>query len=233
MTHLQNIALSKAKTLFTKHRAEGFHPSEVSEDPFCLRKDFLKRNLGSEHALQSYMIFNIGHILHDEYRRLYFEDVVYDAEIPISYNTKDGHLVVGSIDGKVRIHDVEYIFELKTMNPDGFNYLRNAKSNHVNQVHFYMKACGLTDAVICYINKSTGELKEFYIEFDESRMELLEDMLDALNTSRQSNELPSCHSSCTGSSRMRKLCPFSGICFRANNLTELQRLFNETPDLPL
>lgn len=60
----------------------------------------------------------------------------------------------------------KFIFEFKTMNAKEWEELREPKGEHVTQVHPYMFAKGILQAIIVYENKNTQELKQFIRRFD-------------------------------------------------------------------
>ena len=58
------------------------------------------------------------------------------------------------------------VFEFKTMNTDEWDKLRAPLPGHVTQVHPYMFAKGILQAIILYENKNNQDTKQYNIRFD-------------------------------------------------------------------
>ena len=76
--------------------------------------------------------------------------------------------IVGHCDGIVLLDEEKYVFEIKTINPDAFDKLKKPLPANYFQVNIYMHLTDIPRAVILYINKSNGRLKEFHLERDDS-----------------------------------------------------------------
>jgi len=74
--------------------------------------------------------------------------------------------LVGSCDGFTKIFKKRAVLEIKTIKPESFRSLKKPLPAHYHQVNVYMHLSKLQHAVVLYINKSTGELKEFLVERD-------------------------------------------------------------------
>jgi len=74
--------------------------------------------------------------------------------------------LVGSVDGFTKIGRRRAVVEVKTINPDGFKSAKQPLPAHYYQVNLYMHMSKTSKAVVLYINKSSGELKEFIVEKD-------------------------------------------------------------------
>lgn len=61
----------------------------------------------------------------------------------------------GHCDGKILLGDEPAVFEFKTMSHTQYDKLIRPKPSHVIQVHAYMHALGLTNALIVYQNKGS------------------------------------------------------------------------------
>lgn len=200
-------------------REDGLHPSSISRDPYCLRRHWFERNEPIQHTIDTQLIFDIGHVVHDLYQEKYLKDVIHSCETRICFY-HNGTKIVGAIDGLLSFNGEDHIVELKSMDPGGWEMLRYAKQSHINQVHFYMFALKITKAIIGYINKSNGQLKEFIIEYDERLMQSLLRLVESIAEVDLTNDLPLPHKSCTPKSTMRQWCPYKDVCFGRLNEKE-------------
>ena len=105
-----------------------------------------------------------------------------DIEFEISYNGKDGTLLLGGFcDGLVKWKDEEYVLELKTSNNEAFEYRRNLgkpKAGHVEQLLLYMKALKRTKGIVLYENKNTHELLAFPVYINDTYIEWVTNSFD-------------------------------------------------------
>jgi len=90
---------------------------------------------------------------------------------------------------------------------------RRPKAAHVNQMQLYMYAEQLTKGHLVYINKETGDVKEWIIDYDKKLVLSLFDLIVEIDDAERKDELPLAHKKCTPSSVMRSQCPFSERCF--------------------
>lgn len=151
-----------------KHEGEFFHPSRLGA---CMRQVFMSHfceeaeDKTGDTLLREWMIFETG-----TYLGVFFQNLCERAgclvkrEAPI----KNPKLrIIGHADGIVKIRDVTYVLELKTINERGYATTNSPKPDHIRQVHAYMRGLKIYKTIIIYINKNTGQLKEFVIDFDE------------------------------------------------------------------
>lgn len=75
--------------------------------------------------------------------------------------------LVGHADGVTKLMKKKAILEVKTINPDGFKKLKQPLPAHYYQVNVYMHLSKLQHAVVFYVNKSSGELAEFVVDYDQ------------------------------------------------------------------
>jgi len=83
-----------------------------------------------------------------------------------------GHKIEGHIDGKVWIGGKAYLLELKTMSDWAYrDFVRYdvLDYSYVIQTLAYMEGTGLHTAIVIGVNKNTGEMKEFFIDFEASK----------------------------------------------------------------
>jgi len=134
------------------------------------------------------------------------------------------HDIVGSYDGVVLYNAVERILEMKTKDVWAFEKCTEPHARHVIQTQVYMWGSGIHEAVIVYINKNSGELKEFLVEFDKSVINGIIQNIGVVHQALVDEELP--NGRCGGPRDKRaKSCPFKGLCFKGtDSIKELQKL---------
>jgi hypothetical protein len=86
------------------------------------------------------------------------ERIIY-KEKPIENEVFTGH-----IDGYLQKEKA--IFELKTVSPFKYNKINEPVESHIIQTHLYMQMMNVKKTRIVYLNRDTGEFKEFEIKFN-------------------------------------------------------------------
>lgn len=133
--------------------------------------------------------------------------------------------LIGSFDGIV-LYDgvVERILEMKTKDVYAWAKMTEPHAKHVIQSNVYMWGTGLTEGVICYINKNSGEMKEFLVKFDQELIDGIKKNIGLVMQALKKDELPN---GVCGSSRepRAKECPYRKICFKGeDNIEKLKEL---------
>ena len=138
-----------------------------------------------------------------------------------------GFDVVGSYDGIALYNGVERILELKTKDAFAWPKVSEPMSDHVIQAQVYMWGTGIHEAVICYINKNSGEMKEFLIPFDPDVIDRFKKNIERVYNSIEKGQAP--NGPCSHHKEKRaKECPFRDVCFQGiDDLGELAKLEQE------
>lgn len=173
------------------------------------------------------------------------ETIITYKEVPIHGKLEgcDGALE-GRSDGLVILNNEWFVFEFKTINSNGFNFLRTAMKKHVQQGRIYIEAIrrnmirGLPPGISCpypkgiiflYFCKDTSEYKEFLISHDEEssirelkRPQIIEQAL-------REKALPPRHEDCTQRSKGKaKNCACSKLCFSEFSFNQLEKIGKKT-----
>jgi len=84
----------------------------------------------------------------------------------IIYREKEveNEIFTGHIDGFLQKEKA--IFELKTISPWKWGKITEPLESHIIQTHIYMELMGVKKTRIVYLNRDTGEFKEFEIPFN-------------------------------------------------------------------
>jgi CRISPR-associated exonuclease Cas4 len=191
---VHNLALRKkhvirdaelAMMAFRKRRDEFNHGEEIEGDYFhpsaigkCLRMLWLHELKFDPRAkaaptvdeVREYLVFEIGTYLH-----ILMQNLISRAGLlvkrEVAIQNKELR-TLGHADGIVKIHGQRYVLEIKTINTNSFAMLgKNPKPEHIAQVVMYMAALAEKKALILYVDKNTGQLKEFYVPFSQSYYE--------------------------------------------------------------
>ncbi len=71
---------------------------------------------------------------------------------------------IGHFDGVTKIDDEDVLVEIKTLSKYALKYL--PKTLHIEQMHAYMAALGISHGVLLYVFRENGEVHPYDIEFD-------------------------------------------------------------------
>ena len=193
---MKNIVLAHIKEANEKNRkergsyfyaSEGYLPHNP-KDSVCARQLGYKI-LGykpTEKRDDMYPIFAIGDLLHDFIQRIFVKEklatqvedftIMYDDDGKYYWIRRDDNKILikepveihGRLDLKFKVdHTARFIADIKTISEKGFDYLHKPKEGHYAQLQIYLHHTLYKQGFILYINKSSGEMKEFMIEYDE------------------------------------------------------------------
>lgn len=104
----------------------------------------------------------MGTFIHDGFVAWYSKKIgmrIQDREKEIENDTFTGH-----IDGY--IPKERAIFELKTVNGYKFGAIDDVLQEHLAQINVYMHIMGVDMAHYVYLNRDTGEYKQFYLQYN-------------------------------------------------------------------
>jgi CRISPR/Cas system-associated exonuclease Cas4 (RecB family) len=120
--------------------------------------------------------------------------------------------IVGAYDGLVVYNGVERILEMKTKDVWAWDKMDAPHESHVIQANWYMKGTGVKEAVVAYINKNSGLMKEYLVKFDQKVIDHGLRNIDAVRAALEDEELPN---GVCGSPREKKAkeCAYSDLCF--------------------
>ena len=143
--------------------------------------------------------------------------------------------IVGAYDGIVYYNGIERILEMKTKDVFAWGNMERPHDEHIIQANVYMWGTGIKEAVIVYINKNSGELKEFIVRFDQEIIDRGLQNIEAVHKALEEDELPN---GLCGSPREKraKECPYSDLCFNGEEKISVQKEIekaNQEKRLPL
>ena len=185
------------------YASEGYLPD--SSDSVCPRQLAYKIS-GYPEAVREemYPIFAIGDLLHNFIQNIFVKEklatqieefsIIYDDDGKHFWIRKDANKIIivdpveihGRLDLKFTIDKTKFIADIKSINEKAWSYLNNKpKESHYSQMQLYLhhlKKEGITQGFLLYINKSTGDMKEFLLQYDEEYVFKLLDNYKRLST---------------------------------------------------
>lgn len=195
-------------------RAGAFHPSQLYQ---CERRqvfDYYDVPRLKEYNPQLQNIFNDGTWRHARWQIMLLQaGVLSSVEVGVAM---EEYRLTGSMDGVSDFGEDVWMFELKGTSQ--FSTVKNhgALPAHIKQVHGYLLASGLDQAVVVYEDKSTQNWLEVEVHRDESTIDEIVGILASLNVAIEHDELPEVLDEC----KVRKgstftKCPYSHVCLSA------------------
>lgn len=198
----------------SKSRAGAFHPSQLYQ---CKRAQSYgyydaPTQISYDPVLQN--LFNDGHFRHLRWQIMLLEaEILTDVEVAIHVPELR---LEGSIDGVNQ--DEGWMFELKGTSQYKMVQSKGAMPAHIKQVHAYLLASGLDEAVIVYEDKSNQQWHELAIHRDPKTIDEIYEILSELNDGVNKGKLPERLEECEAQSGTTfNSCPYSSICHRVND----------------
>lgn len=210
-------------------KGEFFHPSALGQ---CLRKVYFDvRNAPQDtpvgnvtqrgdEFLRSHMTFETGTYIHVIVQNLCGEaGILVEREVAIQDSKRR---ILGHCDAHLKIKGVHYALEVKSINIAGFSKKTVPDHAHKAQVHAYMRSLDLHWAIILYVNKDTGLMKEFVIEFDSAFYE--EAVKARIETffSRLKRDVAPKREGDNPSMFPCRYCPYTRVCFETGYIERWQ-----------
>jgi hypothetical protein len=122
---------------------------------------------------------------------------------------------LGFVDAIIKINDVLYVVEIKSINREGFGKLNKPHEEHILQAKMYMLILKIDKAIIFYENKDTQDLKEFYVELNSEFENWFNEKMNRILNYFNKNEIPAriCATEVDG---RYQWCPYVKYCFQDN-----------------
>jgi len=135
--------------------------------------------------------------------------------------------IVGRYDGIILKGGDEFVLELKSKDTFAWANLLEPDESHVLQSNFYMWGTGIHKAIIAYVDKNSGKLKEFEVQFNQKLIDRALRDVTAVRKALEAGELPL--GPC-GSPRQKraKECAYKRTCFMGEeNIEKLRNRLRE------
>lgn len=162
-----------------------------------------------------YPVFALGDLYHDFIQKIFVREgiatqieectIMYDDDGKWYWLRQDKNKIIikenveihGRLDIKFSIERSKFIADIKTISERAWNFMNSKpKEPHYAQLQLYLyhfREEKIDKGFILYINKSSGEMKEFLIQYDPEYVSMTLDNYKRLNEYIQSKGLPPRH----------------------------------------
>lgn len=208
-----------------------YYPSEIGG---CLRKTWYSYKFPKETDVKLSRVFEAGNMLHEFVAEVIKSEKnknveLLQSEMPIKINTKD-FVISGRIDNLVllKVCDVngnvceddvngckEILLEVKST-----KFLpKECKKEHEMQLQLYMRATGVEEGIVLYIQKDNLETKWFNIKLDVIEGEKIIERFEKIHESLISGKIPIAEAKMSAETKwMCDYCPWKVECDKVGNL---------------
>lgn len=204
------------KFYLEKQKDRDQHHFYVTDAGKCPRQIFFKFKKAPKEEMEARILrmFDHGDYIHRLILNALFSiGVVRAAEINIPVQ----EIISGRADAIISLDDGNlYVLDIKSINSMFFKNLEQPKEENINQIQFYLHFFKIQKGILLYVNKDTQELKEFLVEYDSKKVELLLTELLNLKTKIDSNIIPSRIPNWPKDWQCQ-YCQFRGICSMAGS----------------
>jgi len=157
-------------------------------------------------------IFEHGENIHRAiFNVLYRLKLGVTTEIPIPAQ----EIVSGRADAILCFNNENYVLDIKSINSYIFKNMQAPKEENVYQVQLYMHFFGIKKAILLYVDKDQQDMKEFFVDYDESLCKGLLDKFYALKEDIEQNKIPA-RLADYGRNWQCNYCQYKDICKMAN-----------------
>ena len=204
-----------------KSRSGAFHPSQLYQCPRAQVYGYYDAPTIKEFNPQLQNLFNDGHFRHLRWQIMLLEaGLLTDIEVPVAIPQLR---LEGSMDGVNT--DEGWMFELKGTSQFRKIQTSGALDAHIKQIHAYLLASELDEAVIVYECKSTQQWSETQVKKDPKIIEEIKTILGGLNSAVEKGKfpkrLPECENK-TGATY--NSCSYASICHGCNKPADIATL---------
>ena len=106
-------------------------------------------------------------------------------------NIPPQEIVSGRADAIISDGKTQYILDIKSMNGMIFKNLVQPKEENINQLQLYLHFFKVPKGILLYVNKDTQELKEFLVDYNQTRAQNLLKQLSNLKSKIDTGIIPS------------------------------------------
>lgn len=170
-----------------------YYPSEIAG---CMRKTYFSYKNPKQNDVKLARIFEAGNMLHEFITEVLKSEKnkeveLIRSELPIEIKGKD-FIISGRIDNLVLVKMCEdneckqVLVEVKSI-----KFLpKEYKKEHEVQLQLYMKALGVHEGVLLYIQKDNLETRTFDIKYNKKMSEEIIERFGELHKSLNNNKMP-------------------------------------------
>lgn len=158
-----------------EEKTEYIRASEIGNCPLAttLRLKGYEPTIEDEKLL----IFEVGNAVHLNFQNVLEEEL---EDVEKEFTDEELH-IKGHIDGRYK----DYVIEFKSISPYALKKADLPYKHHIEQVHMYMHLTGLKKAIIVYVDKSSGNIIEYEVEFDSEIFLNLIEKIEKIKTLKE------------------------------------------------
>ncbi|MCX6721287.1 MAG: Dna2/Cas4 domain-containing protein [Candidatus Staskawiczbacteria bacterium] len=108
------------------------------------------------------------------------------TEVPIPSQ----EIISGRADAILCVNNENYVLDIKSMNSMIFRNLSTPKEENVYQIQLYLHFFNIKKGILLYIDKDQQNMKEFFVDYDETVCKSLLDKFYALKDQVEKGEVP-------------------------------------------
>jgi len=105
-------------------------------------------------------------------------------------NISPQEIISGRADAIISDGKDLYVVDIKSINSMIFRGLEEPKEEHIDQLQLYLHFFKQKKGILLYVNKDNQELKEFFVNYDQNRVQPILKDLSNLKTQIDSNVVP-------------------------------------------
>ena len=195
-----------------KHETTSFYASSLG---YCKRKQIYKRcntqetNPADDRGLR---VFSVGNLFH-EWLTSIVERSGTKIQEEVEVENKQ-YNVKGRIDAIIEKDGEKLVYEIKSINSKGFNYLKEPKPENVKQLISYLWLTKNKEGRLIYLSKDDARIVEFPIRLTDKLLKEVKDELKELNYYMEKNILPK---KLSGKNWQCGYCNYKNLCQRSEN----------------
>lgn len=150
---------------------------------------------------------------HGDYVQMHILNCLFSLGVVRSSEVKipPQEIISGRADAIITLENELYVVDFKSMNSFKFNGLAAPLEDNVNQIQLYLHYFKIPKGILLYVNKDTLALKEFCVDYDETRAKKLLGSLDKIKTKIDKDVLPERMADYPVNFQCR-FCQFRDIC---------------------
>ena len=163
----------------------------ISDAGKCARAIFFKFKNAPRKEIDANILRLFDH--GDHIHQLIMKPLLSIREIHVvasEVNIPPQELISGRADAIISDGKDLYVLDIKSMNSMIFGKLCEPKEENINQVQLYLHYFKIQKGILLYVNKDNQDLKEFVVDYNPSRVQLLLDELTCLKKQIDTNTIP-------------------------------------------
>lgn len=191
-----------------------YYPSEIGK---CIRKTWYSYNHPHQVEPKLLKIFEAGNIMHDFVADVLKSEKTPEVELlkvemPLRFENAQ-FVVSGRIDDVILLKMEGKLVLVEVKSTKNVSFVKKANRAHEMQLQFYMRASGIYNGVILYIDKTNLQTKIFEIKFDEKNGNQIIERFESLHKHLIGKKLPVAEAKATEDMKwMCRFCEYKERC---------------------